>query len=115
MRFSITHWNSTTIYEALKVYKGRLTSVKPARLEGRLLKIDREQSNLERLKVQTLRQAKILERRDLQRMIVGAPDAFFEEMQESLVLVGEEVEPSSYVGDRIDLLAIDRHGASVII
>src|SRR5271165_1806535 len=43
------------------------------------------------------------------------PDPFFEEMGERLVLIGQEVLPSSYVGDRIDLLAIDEKGAAVII
>ena len=36
-------------------------------------------------------------------------------MGEALLLLGEEVKPDSFVDDRIDLLALDQQGASVII
>ena len=80
-----------------------------------MLKIKWDSATLERLSNKTLAQAKILERQDLQKMIISNPDPFFEEMGERLVLIGQEVPPSSYVGDRIDLLAIDEKGAAVII
>ena len=36
-------------------------------------------------------------------------------MGESLMLIGDEIRPAEFVDDRIDLLAIDKHGSSVII
>lgn len=40
---------------------------------------------------------------------------FFAEMDEELLLIGEEVRPTDFVDDRIDLLAIDKEGSSVVI
>ncbi len=80
-----------------------------------MLKIDRDGRSIERLSVKSLHQAGILERRDLQQMIVNNPDSFFEEMGERLVLIGREICPSDYVGDRIDLLAVDTKGQVVVI
>jgi len=48
-------------------------------------------------------------------MIKNSADAFFHEMGEHLLLLGEEVRPSSLVDDRIDLLAVDPHGVVVVI
>jgi len=48
-------------------------------------------------------------------MIRNTPDAFFSEMGESLLLLGEEVRPAEFVDDRIDLLAIDRQGSVVVL
>lgn len=42
-------------------------------------------------------------------------DPFFEEMGEKLVVIGQEIEPSDFVNDRIDILAIDEKGSPVII
>ena len=80
-----------------------------------MLKINQATANLERLSVKTLTQARILERRDLQRMIVKAPEAFFEEMGNTLVLIGQEIKPSKVVKDAIDLLALDEDVNSVVI
>ncbi|MDK9696589.1 MAG: hypothetical protein OEL76_09370 [Siculibacillus sp.] len=80
-----------------------------------MLKFDRTGRNLERLSVKSLYKANILERRDIQDMIVRNPDPFFEEMGERLVLIGQEVCPSHHVGDRIDLLAVDEVGRAVVI
>jgi hypothetical protein len=55
------------------------------------------------------------EREDLQRMIRQTPEAFFDEMGEKLLLLGEEIKPAEFVADRIDLLAIDENGATVVI
>jgi hypothetical protein len=63
----------------------------------------------------TLSDAGIGERSGLQELILKNSEAFFEECQETLFLVKEEVEPSSQVSSRIDLLAIDVKGHAVIV
>lgn len=80
-----------------------------------MLRIDRTQKSLARLDEKPLPEAGLAERADIQQMIRNSPDAFFGEMGERLLLVGEEVRPADFVDDRIDLLAIDQQGASVII
>jgi hypothetical protein len=60
-------------------------------------------------------EAGILERKDLQRWIKNGAEAFFEEINEDeLIFIGEEVEPSDFVRDRIDLLAMDGEGNLVV-
>jgi len=80
-----------------------------------MLKIDRANSRCERLLVRSLSEAKILERQDLQQMMVHDLKPFLLEMGEKLVVVGQEVRPSDSVNDSIDLLAIDENGGAVII
>jgi RecB family endonuclease NucS len=80
-----------------------------------MLKLDRANSRIQMLSSKTLAEGKILERYDLQKMIISNPDAFFDEMGERLVLVGQEVKASDYVNDSIDLLAIDESGVAVVI
>jgi hypothetical protein len=48
-------------------------------------------------------------------MIRQSADDFFTELDENLLLIGEEVQPTKFVADRIDLLAVDREGVAVII
>jgi hypothetical protein len=60
-------------------------------------------------------EAKLWERRDLQALLIGSADVFFDEIGEPLLILGEEVRPSAVVPDRIDLLALDESGAPVII
>ena len=81
----------------------------------RMLRIDRKTRNLTRLQNPRLPEAGIQERYDLQQMIRNCSDAFFQEIGEKLLLVGEEVQPSNFVEDRIDLLAVDQEGASVVL
>jgi RecB family endonuclease NucS len=57
----------------------------------------------------------ILERNDLQQMIKNTPAEFFAELGEQLLPLGEEIRPSEVVDDRIDLLALDADGATVVI
>lgn len=80
-----------------------------------MLKINRNTTSLERLNKKTLAQAEILERQGLQKMIVENPGPFFEEIEEQLILIGQEIHPSENVGDRIDILALDESGNTVII
>jgi RecB family endonuclease NucS len=83
--------------------------------EGIVLRVDRQKRTLRRLGERAITDAGYRERDDLQRMIRSSPDAFFDEMGEKLLLVGEEVRPADFVDDRIDLLALDQNGAAVII
>jgi hypothetical protein len=80
-----------------------------------MLRIDRRAKALKRLEQRQLPQANLTERYDIQQMIRNSPEEFFTEMGEKLLLLGEEVHPTDFVDDRIDLLAIDPHGATVII
>lgn len=80
-----------------------------------MLRIDRRAKALKRLEQRQLPQAGLKERYDVQQMIRNSPDEFFAEMGEALLLLGEEVRPTDFVDDRIDLLAIDQHGATVIV
>lgn len=80
-----------------------------------MLKLDRDHRLLRPLQTQTLTEAQLLERADLQRLIIASADVFFNEMGEKLLLVGEEIHPSEFVGDRIDLLALDGDGNAVVI
>jgi RecB family endonuclease NucS len=80
-----------------------------------MLKIDRKEQTLSRLGNYSLGKADITERYDLQEFISNSPKEFFGELGEDLFLIGKEIEPSTRVQDRIDLLAFDREGHSVII
>lgn len=81
----------------------------------RMLKVDRAQKRLVALNEKSLRDVALTERGDVQRMVRQSSDAFFMEMGEKLLLVGEEVRPAEFVEDRIDLLAVDPSGAAVVI
>lgn len=79
-----------------------------------MLRIDRSGKKLVRLQKSALAEADHWER-ELQAMIIAAPDSFCEEIGESLWLIGQEVRPSEAVPDRIDILAVDEAANSVII
>ncbi len=80
-----------------------------------MLRVDRNNKQLVQLKQQSLPDAGWKERDDLQQMIKNSPDAFFNEMGEKLLLIGEEIRPADFVDDRIDLLALDQDGSAVVI
>jgi hypothetical protein len=80
-----------------------------------MLRIDRGKRTMMRLGPKPFATAGILERSDLQQMIHNAPAEFFAELGEQLLPLGEEIRPSKVVDDRIDLLALDTDGATVII
>jgi hypothetical protein len=48
-------------------------------------------------------------------MIRQSPDAFCEELGESIFFIGEDIAPGNLVADRIDLLGLDADGAAVIL
>ena len=80
-----------------------------------MLKIDRNQQTLSVLNTPSLADSSITERYHLQEFIFNSPIEFFKEIGEELFLIGKEMLPSKMVQDRIDLLAIDKEGACVII
>jgi hypothetical protein len=80
-----------------------------------MLLVDKESKKLHRLQPKKLAEAGFLEREHLQQMIRTSPEDFFAEIGETLLLIGEEVEPTDFVADRIDLLAIDPEGSAVVI
>jgi hypothetical protein len=75
-----------------------------------ILRLYRTQRVLQRLEPKPLKSVGLLERSDLQRMIVNTPAAFSEEIGEKLLLMGEEISPTDVVDDRIDVLALDKQG-----
>ena len=63
-----------------------------------------------------LGEANYKEREHLQSMIVASPDVFFGEVDEELLVIGQERQPRpDYVGDRIDVLALDPSGTVIIV
>lgn len=80
-----------------------------------MLRIDRQTNSLSRLSDPGMGNRGILERYNLQKMILNSANDFFRELGEDLKVIGEEVRPSDSVADRIDLLAVDEDGAAVII
>lgn len=80
-----------------------------------MLRIDRNQKSLTPMTNQSLGEAGLKERYDLQQLIRQNAQAFFTEMGETLLLIGEEVRPTDVVDDRIDLLAVDKNAVTVVI
>jgi hypothetical protein len=80
-----------------------------------MLRVERSSNKLTRLANKKLADAGLLERTHVQQMIRQSADDFFAELGETLLLIGEEVPPTDFVADRIDLLAIDPEGVAVVI
>lgn len=80
-----------------------------------MLRIDRVGRTLQPLPSVEIHEANLAERGDIQQMICRSPNEFFAEIGEKLLLVGQEIRPAEFVGDRIDVLALDREGSAVVI
>jgi hypothetical protein len=81
-----------------------------------MLKVNRGGCQLTRLDPRSMADADMRERSDLQRLIYANSSQFFkDECRDDLFVLNEEVSPSDFVADRIDLLAIDSYGTTVII
>jgi RecB family endonuclease NucS len=79
-----------------------------------MLRIDRASKKLVRVAKSALADTDHWERH-LQGMICADAESFCEEIGESLRVIGQEVRPSEAIPDRIDILAIDETGNSVVI
>jgi len=80
-----------------------------------MLRIDKTTGIFVRLSDSSTVDAGLLERYDIQKMVRQSSVDFFKELGEDLLLIGEEVQPTDFVKDRIDLLAVDSEGAAVVI
>jgi len=82
-----------------------------------MLKIDLKNRVLEPTLDQTLKQAGLKETADLQDLIKRNSKVFFDEIGlDNAILLGTEIKPANdMVGDRIDLLAVDRDGTITVI
>ncbi len=81
-----------------------------------MFKIDRQAKSLARLSRPKMAEVNILERQDFQEYIWNSFDDFASEIdEEGLRKIGKEVRPSKVVDDRIDVLAVDYDGSSVVI
>jgi len=76
-----------------------------------MLRIDRHAKQLRQVEQRAIGDRE----RSVQEMILRSPDAFFAEMGEKMLLLGQEITPAEVVDDRIDLLAIDQEGATVVL
>jgi len=80
-----------------------------------MLRIHRANRSLTRLDETTMAESTLTERYDLQELIFNNPSEFFAEIGLDLFVLAKELPPSAVVQDRIDLLALDREGKTVII
>src|SRR5262245_3260491 len=80
-----------------------------------MLRIDKANRLLIPLERKTMRDSGYWERRDIQKMICQTATPFFEELGENIHILGDEVQPTEFVQDRIDILGIDPDGSAVII
>lgn len=80
-----------------------------------MVRISRADKRFVGLATPTLAAVGISERYDLQEYIFNSPEAFRQELRQDLMIINKEVQPSEVVADRIDLLALDRDGNTVII
>ena len=64
-----------------------------------MLRIDRVAKTFAQLPERKLSEAGILERHDIQAMIVASPDAFFGELRENIKLLAQEFRPDDVVDD----------------
>lgn len=81
-----------------------------------MLKVDLSSKKFEKLKETELKQEKILERYDLQKLIVNSWETFKNEIGiPAALFVGEEIKPHETVQDSIDILAFDQDDSSLIV
>src|ERR1700730_17238769 len=80
-----------------------------------MLRIAKTNKTLSALERKTMRESGYWEGRDIQEMICRSPGSFCEELEEDIYIVGNEVQPTDFVQNRIDLLGVDPDGVAVII
>lgn len=80
-----------------------------------MLQLNTQERTLTSIPETTLTTESILERYGLQAAIVSSWKTFCEELGESLIFVGQEVNPHVSCRDSIDILALDYDGRPVVI
>ena len=81
-----------------------------------MLKLNMDEHKFESLKTTELKKESILERYDLQEMIVNSWEPFTNEIGlPSSFLIGKEINPHPSTRDAIDLLAFDPNDSSIIV
>lgn len=81
-----------------------------------MLKVDLATKKFEKLKETELKQEKILERYDLQQLIVNSWETFKNEIGiPAALFIGQEINPHESVQDSMDILAFDQNDSSLII
>lgn len=81
-----------------------------------MLKLDINSKSLEKIEPTDMQQEKLLERYDLQKLIVSSWEVFKNEIGlPASFLIGQEIKPHDSVSDSIDLLAYNQDDSSLIV
>jgi hypothetical protein len=81
-----------------------------------MLKFDKNNRTLSKLKDTNLKKENLLEREDLQKAIIESWDTFRNEIGfSSAILIGQEINPDPSTSDRLDILALDSEDSSLIV
>jgi hypothetical protein len=81
-----------------------------------MLEIEKNGKKMTKLEKTTMKEQKILERKDLQEYIVNSWDEFTNEIGfPDIYYIGKEISPHNSVKDRIDILAFDPKDSNMVI
>jgi hypothetical protein len=80
-----------------------------------MLKLDPIAKGFDKLEAILLGDLGLKKRGHPQESIVNSPDTFLNEIEEEILILGTEVQPSKDVDGRIDILTVDPDGTLVIV